>query len=267
MKHNFIKEIQPSLNLYQYNQIPVLELDHPVGKAKIALQGAQLLSWTPKNAEQDVIWLSEVEPFEAGNAIRGGIPICYPWFGAVGTPMHGYARIQLWELTDYDIQAEKVRLEFTLFSEDKQIIAKVTMQFDHELTLHFAGNEQNAQFAFHTYFNIGDISTIHVHNLPETCFNKLTDAQENVPSPRKINENVDCIYSLEQNLSYINDPSYQRQINIEHSNASDIVLWNPWHKSMPGMSSTAYQKMVCVETARIHQKLNDETVSVKISVK
>lgn len=267
MERNFIKEILPSLNLYQYNQIPVLELDHPVGKAKIALQGAQLLSWKPIHSMEDVIWLSEVEPFETGNAIRGGIPICYPWFGAAATPMHGYARIQLWELTNYDIQAEKVQLEFTLFSENKQIIAKVTMQFDHELTLHFVGNEKNAQFAFHTYFNIGDISTIDVQNLPETCFNKLTDAQEKVPSPRQINENVDCIYPVENPLSIIEDPLYQRQIHIEHQNASEIVLWNPWDKTMSSMSEKGYKTMVCVETARISQKLNDEAVSVKISVK
>lgn len=267
MERTFIKQIHPCLNLYQYNQIPVLELNHPVGKAKIALQGAQLLSWTPSHTAEDVFWLSEIEPFEAGNAIRGGIPICYPWFGAAATPMHGYARIQLWELTDYEIQEEKVRLELTLFSKDKRTVAKTTMEFSHELLVTFQGKEENAQVALHSYFNIAEIEQIRVHNLPTRCFNSLIKQEEDVPSPRSIRENVDCIYPLENPLSIIEDPVYQREIHIEHQNAGEIVLWNPWHKPMPSMSEIGYKTMVCVETARISQKLNDEAVSVKISVK
>ncbi|VTR55526.1 aldose 1-epimerase [Actinobacillus pleuropneumoniae] len=64
----------------------------------MALQGAQLLSWQPATAKQDVLWLSEIEPFQKGNAIRGGVPICYPWFGSVKSPSHGTARIREWSL-------------------------------------------------------------------------------------------------------------------------------------------------------------------------
>lgn len=267
MERKFIKQIAPSLNLYQYHQIPVLELEHAVGKAKIALQGAQIFSWQPSHSQQDVLWISEVEPFETGTAIRGGIPICYPWFGMAATPPHGYARIQLWELTDYDIQQDKVRLEFQLFSDEKNTIAKIAMTFNHELSLSFQGNEPQAQLALHTYFNISDIEQISVHNLPQRCFNSLIKQEENVPSPRTIGENVDCIYPMENPLSIIEDKGYQRQIYIDHLNASEIVLWNPWHKAMSGMSDIGYKTMVCVETARISQKLNNEVVGVKISVK
>lgn len=267
MERTFIKQIHPCLNLYQYNQIPVLELNHEVGNAKIALQGAHLFSWQPKDCKQDVLWLSEIEPFESGTAIRGGIPICYPWFGATGTPFHGYARLQLWELTHYDLQADKVRLEFQLFSAEKNTIAKITMAFTDELLVTFQGNEKNAELALHSYFNVSDIQQISVHNLPTRCFNSLIKQEENVPSTRTIEENVDCIYPAENPLSVIEDPLYQRQIHIEHQNASEIVLWNPWHKPTGAMSEKGYKTMVCVETARISQKLNDEAVSVKISVK
>ena len=93
MKITFLKTLTSELNLVQYNDIPVLHLKHAVGTAKISLQGAQLISWKPQNAKQDVLWLSEVEPFENGNAIRGGVPICYPWFGGVKQPAHGPARM------------------------------------------------------------------------------------------------------------------------------------------------------------------------------
>ena len=62
-------------------------------------------------------------------AIRGGVPLCYPWFGGVKQPPHGTARLRLWQLSDYDLQANKVRLEFSLFSEYGVIEAKMKMEF------------------------------------------------------------------------------------------------------------------------------------------
>jgi len=109
------QQITPELSLYAYNDIPVLHLQHAVGSVKIALQGAHLFSWQPTQCQQDVLWLSEIEPFETGTAIRGGIPICYPWFGNAGTPAHGFARTSLWQLSDYEIRTDKVRLVSAMF--------------------------------------------------------------------------------------------------------------------------------------------------------
>ena len=90
-----IQQLTSELTLERINEIPVLTLNHPVGSARIALQGAQLLNWQPKGAEQDIFWLSEIEPFTQGVAIRGGVPLCYPWFGGVKQPSHGTARLRL----------------------------------------------------------------------------------------------------------------------------------------------------------------------------
>ena len=76
------------------------------------LARAHLFSWQPAHSKQDVLWLSDIEPFKAGTAIRGGIPICYPWFNNAGTPAHGFARTSLWQLSDYEIGSDKVRLVF-----------------------------------------------------------------------------------------------------------------------------------------------------------
>ena len=269
MKITFLKTLTPELNLVQYNDIPVLHLKHAVGEAKISLQGAQLISWKPQNAKQDVLWLSEVEPFENGNAIRGGVPICYPWFGGVKQPAHGTARIRLWQLSHYDISAHKVRLEFELFSDLNIIEAKIVMVFTDKCHLTFTHyDKEPAQAALHTYFNIGDINQVEVQGLPETCFNSLNQQQENVPSPRHISENVDCIYSAEKMQNQILDKSFNRTIALHHHNASQFVLWNPWHKKMSGMSETGYQTMLCLETARIHHLLEfGESLSVEISLK
>ena len=162
-----IQQLTPELTLEHINEIPVLILNHLVGTARIALQGAQLLNWQPKGAEQDIFWLSKIEPFTQGVAIRGGVPICYPWFGGVKQPSHGTARLRLWQLSDYDLQANEVRLEFSLFSEYGVIEAKMKMEFTDKctMTLTHLGQEP-AQAALHSYFNIGDISQIEVQNLP-----------------------------------------------------------------------------------------------------
>ena len=108
--------LAPELKLTKYNQLDVLEITHPKCTAKIALQGAHLFSWQPLHAKQDVLWLSEIEPFTQGNAIRGGVPICYPWFGAGlegnKSPSHGYARITEWELLSHQVDVDKVVVEF-----------------------------------------------------------------------------------------------------------------------------------------------------------
>ncbi|MXN87798.1 D-hexose-6-phosphate mutarotase [Pasteurella canis] len=256
MQPQFIKHITPELSLYQYHQIPVIVLQHSVGTAQISLQGAHLFSWKPAGIEQDVIWLSEIEPFQQGHAIRGGIPICYPWFGPVKSPSHGTARIRLWQLTGYQIEAQQVQLEFGLFSEDHLIEAKINMIFSQQCELIFTHYGQEiAQVALHSYFNIGDIQQIEVQGLPTTAVSNITKALENVPSPRTISENVDSTYHIDNARTAILDNKLQRIITIEHHNASDVVLWNPWHKATSGMSESGYKTMVCVETGRISREL------------
>ncbi|AGI33145.1 TPA: D-hexose-6-phosphate mutarotase [Mannheimia haemolytica] len=252
-----------ALKLIKYNELDVLEVNHNKFKAKIALQGAQLLSWQPYNAEQDVLWLSEIEPFRIGSAIRGGIPICYPWFGSIKEPAHGTARIQEWRLVEHTCSDENVGLVFAL--ENK---AKMEMMLGETCELYFTHlDPEPAQLALHSYFNIGDIEKVEVQGLPTRCFDKLTDQEVEVPSPRKISENVDCIYPA-QAVNFIQDFANQRTIKVEHINATETVLWNPWHNTVSAMTETAYQNMVCVETARINTLLQqNETLGVRVLVR
>ncbi|MDG2944727.1 D-hexose-6-phosphate mutarotase [Exercitatus varius] len=267
MKRKFIRHIDTGISLYQYNDIPVIEAEHAVGSAKIALQGAHLLSWQPAGAQYDVLWLSEIEPFKAGSAVRGGIPVCFPWFNNAGTPAHGYARISLWELTSHQIAPDSFQFTFTLIHE-KQTVATLTMTFGADCQLVFTNlAEQEAQIALHSYFKVGDIHRTELLNLPNSAFNSLTQRQENVPVPRIIRENVDCIYRAEAGATIIADKAYQRHIEIEHQNAGDIVVWNPWHKATGNMSESGYQTMICVETARIRRPIHQESVGVIIRVK
>lgn len=255
------------LHFTQFNEIPVLEINHAVGQAQISLQGAQLLSWKPKN-QAEMLWLSEIEPFQLGNAIRGGIPICYPWFGTARKPAHGTARIRLWELSEYEIQADRVSLTFTLLAENNQPEAQIQMTFSDSLQLAFTNLiEEPSEVALHSYFRVGDIHQAEIQGLPTKCFNKLTEQTETVASPRKITQAVDSIYDFANNPTVLVDNSLQRKITLTHHQASHIVVWNPWENAPSAMRQQDYQQMICIETARIlAQKLNQgETLSVEIS--
>lgn len=252
----FIRNIHPNLSLQQINDIPVIILEHKIGKAIISLQGAHLISWQPHFATQDVFWLSEIEPFKLGHAIRGGIPICYPWFKDNGTPAHGYARITLWQLSHWQISDNKATLTFTLYDDNHLAEASLTIEFSHECKLtfnHYAN--QAAQLALHSYFKVGNITQTTLHGLAKTALNTLNNQQQDVASPRIFDQEVDALYTAENPLNQIHDEQHQRVIEIEHSNASDIVVWNPWHKKTSSMSDCGYQTMLCVETARIRHPL------------
>lgn len=263
-----IKHITPELELSRYNHIPVLTLNHPVGQAKIALQGAQLLQWQPQG-QQEVLWLSEIEPFELGVAIRGGIPLCYPWFGNKQQPIHGTARLTLWALSDYHITAEQVRLVFSLFNQIEQLEAKVTMTFNQDCQIEFTHyGKEPAQVALHTYFRLSNITQIDVNQLLDRGFNAITQQHEVLPCTRRITEHVDCVYTLpspQTHRNTINDHGFARQLIIEHQNISNLVLWNPWHQPMSAMQPTDYQQMLCLESARIsHPLQTGEHLAVKI---
>ncbi|MFD1805809.1 D-hexose-6-phosphate mutarotase [Pasteurella oralis] len=264
-----MKQFTPELTLYRYNEIPVLELSHRVGEAKIALQGAQLLSWRPQNESQDILWLSDIEPFILENPIRGGVPICYPWFGAAKQPIHGTARLRLWQLSHHDITSKQVKLEFALFDTQNILEAKATMSFTDkcEITLiHYA--QHPAQAALHSYFKLSNIAQVTIQNLPRNGFNAITQQQEDLPSTRRITQDVDCIYSVEEDVNYIVDEQFERRIKIEHQHASEIVLWNPWQNQMSAMQAEDYQQMICLESARIYQPLSfGESLSVVLSSK
>lgn len=265
-KMEFIEQIHPNISLQRYNEIAMIVVEHPTGRAIVSLQGAQLLSWQPKSAAQDLLWLSESEPFQAGNAIRGGMPICYPWFGAVKQPAHGFARVRQWVLSDWQVSEHEVKLIFGLYSENNIAIARVRMSFAEDCRVKFTQlDKSDAQAALHTYFNVGDIEQTTVFGLPKQCLDKVAQQMIDVPSPLNIKQHIDYVYSGENRINHIEDKANRRFIEVEHHNASNVVVWNPWTTPTSAMSEHGYRTMLCVETARIDQKLaQGESIEVRI---
>lgn len=266
-KMEFVEQIHPNISLQRYNEISMIVVEHETGRAIISLQGAQLLSWQPKSATQDLLWLSEAEPFKAGVAIRGGVPLCYPWFGAAKQPAHGFARISEWVLSDWQVSEHEVKLIFGLYSENNIAIARVRMAFAEDCRVKFTQlNNSEAQVALHTYFNIGDIEQTTIFGLPKQCMDKVANQVVEVPSPLTIGKQTDYVYSGENRINHIEDKAHKRFIEVEHHNASNVVVWNPWTTTTSAMTATGYKTMLCVETARVDETLKQgESLEMRIT--
>ncbi|WP_127959369.1 D-hexose-6-phosphate mutarotase [Serratia microhaemolytica] len=261
-----LQQLTPVISLSQQDELPILVISHAKFRAAIALQGAHLLSWQP-SGQQDVIWLSEKSVFKHGVAIRGGIPICWPWFGPAQQPQHGFARTSTWQLISHDEDSDQVSL--TLMLQDN---AQTREYWPHSFTLlaDFTFSEQcsiklasqgnyHAYAALHSYFRIGAIEQITLAGLGNQFIDQLAQGTLKAQHGElTIKGRIDRIYTQANTATVINDPSLRRNIEIHHQQMSDVVVWNPGAElaeHMADMTNDGFNQMVCVETARINTPL------------
>lgn len=262
-----IETISPYISQRQIGQLPVIVVDHPQVRAAVTLQGAHLLSWHPQG-EQPVLWLSDNTEFSDGVAIRGGVPICFPWFGPAAQPSHGFARLLPWEFTAHREDEQGVALTFTLRDD-----AQTRAQWPHAFTLiarfHLTQAECHIELeahgdydftsALHTYFEIGDIRRVSISGLGESYLDNANNRQPGSQhGSLTFTGRSDRINTQAQPVSLIDDPVLQRTIEVQHVNYSDVVSWNPGAElshSMSDLTDEGYQTFVCVETARVNQPL------------
>ncbi|MFQ0996546.1 D-hexose-6-phosphate mutarotase [Gilliamella sp. CG25] len=257
--------ISPSVKQSHFGELPILTVNHKTCTAAISLQGAHLLFWQPSTETSPVIWLSEKTFFKKGTAIRGGVPICWPWFGQLGNPSHGFARIVEWTLDSCKEDANGVDIILSLtnnpqtesyFAKPFKIWLTIHVGKSCEVTLSCQGDFE-ATSALHTYLGISDIDDVTVKGLGDTYQDRLSvENKPTINGQLTFNQEVDRIYTHAENTLTINDTS--RTIELTNINASDVVTWNPWTdkaKAMADFDDQEYKKMVCVESACINQTL------------
>ncbi|STW07711.1 aldose 1-epimerase family protein YeaD [Klebsiella grimontii] len=178
-----IEQLTPVLSRRQLDDLELIVVDHPQVKASVALQGAHLLSWKPAG-EEEVLWLSGNTPFKNGVALRGGVPICWPWFGPSaqpGLPSHGFARNLPWALKGHDEDDKGAVLTFELKSSEATrqywpheftLLARFKLGKTCEIELEAHGEFETTS-ALHTYFNVGDIAAVKVSGLGERYIDKV----------------------------------------------------------------------------------------------
>jgi len=212
--------------------IPLIEVKNQFATATISLQGAHILSWLPAG-EEEVIWVSEAAKFAPGKSVRGGIPVCWPWFGAHDSnsefPAHGFARTVNWQVLKTEtIDDGSTRISFTtqptadnqhMWPADTTVEYKVTIgkKLEMELITHNKGNQAiTIGQALHTYFKVGDVSKTLIHGLDETDYlDKLEDFKRKLQTgPVIIQAEVDRIYLDTLNDCVIEDRQLKRNIVI-----------------------------------------------------
>ena len=235
-------------------------------EAKIALQGAHIFHYKRVN-EEPLLWLSEITDFEYGKAIRGGIPICSPWFGFnenKNLPQHGFARISLWEFVSGNESDDKSSsLIFRLRYSDETL---KLWRYKFELELHIIISDKltielkttnidcesfKLTQALHTYFQLSHISNVSVKGLyQKPYFDALSGEKFIQNGDIYFDQEVDRVYQEVKERVILKD--IQREIEIKNSGSSSVVVWNPWiekTKRMSAMREDAYEYMLCVESA------------------
>ena len=252
---------------------PFLMLSSPHSQCIVSLHGAQILSFIPRN-QHDLLWLSEKAFYERGKAIRGGIPLCFPWFASAGSPAHGFARIMPWEVIKSSVDTKgnpsvKLRLqanEQTKVLWNFEFSAELFVQVSKKLQVNLSiTNEDDKPFSFtqamHSYFQISDVQNVILSGLQESVFidsldNDTCKAEKDVI---KINAEIDRIYQNNKKTCVIKDRGFSRHVTISKENSHSTVVWNPWIKkssTMKDMQKEDYKHMLCVESANVkNQKI------------
>ena len=242
---------------------PVLDISHPLCSGSVALLGAHVMEWTPAG-HQPVLFMSSDAVFEEGQAIRGGIPVCWPWFGGRdGLPGHGFARLRFWKLVRAVDSPEGVELEFSLQGTGDPgwphaFALTLTVKMGTSLSIalemkHLGESSVEITAALHTYLSVGAIGQTVVRGLGGTTYlDSLDNHQERLQDGDVIfDREVDRIY-LSDGAVQVVDPTWNRKLEVTKSGSRATVVWNPWiekSQRLADLPDDAYQRFLCIEAA------------------
>jgi len=249
---------------------PMIHIDNGQAKALISVYSGQVLSFQPAAEPTDLMFLSEKAYYAAGKAIKGGVPICWPWFGpdpeSLGRPSHGFVRNRLWNVVNTSTTtdgATQVILGLKDTEETRAIWPQafelaIAITVSHSLRVELiTRNLGDKSFpltqAFHTYFQVGDINRVQVLGLENTQYQDKVDGgiEKTQIGAVTIAGEVDRIYLNVTKELVIDDASLNRRIRIKSAGSKSAVVWNPWAKisaSMADLDDSDYQRLICVET-------------------
>ncbi len=264
----------------------------PACSGEIYLHGAHVTSWKPAENEE-IIFVSKESRWEDGRAIRGGIPICFPWFrnkaDDPSAPQHGFARIKSWELTSIRAKDDTVTVEMSIASDaesrvwwpsDFQLTYRVTFGKDLKLDLQMENTGPSSlrfEEALHTYHRVGNVADIRVEGLDGITYLDNTDSNKRClqSGPVEFASQLDRVYLDTKHALRLIDPEMLRQVNVTKRNSLTTVVWNPWKegaRSMSDMADEEWVQMACIEASNIRdyavnlQPGEEHTMRVAITV-
>lgn len=254
-----------------------VQIDAPAARGLIYLHGAHVASWIPAGADRDVLWLSEKSHWAAGKPIRGGVPVCFPWFGPrkddPAAPAHGFARLKEWSLESTELLPEgAARVTLLLQSDDD---TRRSWPHDFTLRMHASfgkvlelrleltntgSTPLTAEEALHTYFAVADARALTIRGLAGARYIDKVDGlkEKTQDDVIRITAETDRVYTNTTSEVIIEDPpapgATGRHIHIGKTGSADTVVWNPWiakAKAMADFGDDEWPGMLCVETCNV----------------
>jgi glucose-6-phosphate 1-epimerase len=252
--------------------LPSVRVQTGEASGLIFLQGAQLAEWVPAG-QSPIIWLSEKAIYQPGKAVRGGVPICFPWFGENAEhqqyPAHGFARTTEFKYLGARLDdSGRVELELSLEDDDATyrlfphpFEARLRVALGRTLELGFTvSNRGSDPFSFeealHSYFHVADVREASVVGLHGATYHDkvrgMAEFSENAVELRLTGE-TDRVYDSVAACTIV-DTVGKRSLRVEKSSSQNTVLWNPWSERAAGLAdfgANAWPRMLCVESANV----------------
>ncbi len=243
--------------------LPFVRIETPWSAAEIYLLGASVTHFQ-RQGEPPLLFLSEQSRFEKDAPIRGGIPIIFPWFGKPEgrATQHGFARVSTWDFVELQKNADgsstahlRLPASAELVSIRLDYFVTVGKSLTAELVItNFSDREIIFENCLHTYFTVGDISTVSIVGLQGVEYlDSLEGRARKLEQPEAIRftGEVDRLYINTAHAVEIRDAALRRTIRVEKEGSASTVVWNPWiakAKAMPDFGDDEYPRMVCVES-------------------
>lgn len=257
------------------NGFVMIDITNQYAKAKISTYAGQIVSYHPNDAEEDLFFLSEKVQYQEGKAIRGGIPICWPWFGddhtsEIARPHHGFVRNQLWHVRTTEM-LEDGRTSIILVTADNDRTRQIwdyefnlELQFiiGPELEVTLKTKNTGTEFftiteALHTYFKVSDVSNVLIKGLEGKAYLDKLDsfAVKQQIDDVAVTDQIDRIYQKSPKHISLIDSGFDRTINISSHGSESTIIWNPWtslSSNKNDLNQDSYRNFVCVETANVY---------------
>jgi len=242
--------------------MPRVSIATPLCRGEVYLHGGHVTSWQPAG-QAPVLWMSSQSWFAAGKPIRGGIPVCWPWFGPAaeaGKPAHGLARFADWDLTSVATAADGtviVVLRLALTAPSSEVILTVSFgrRLDVELSATNTGSTtMTIGEALHTYLAVGDVRRVAIRGLAGAR------GQDRVATPFPLTgpetfgvaAETDLLFNAHEGDVVVDDPILHRQLRVAKRCSRSTVVWNPWvakSVKMVDFGNHEWPGMLCVEAA------------------
>ena len=284
MSHVFCQQVH-------IDQLEAIKIEHPLFSATLLLQGAQLIEFTPSDRLNNLLWLSDTVEYKKGKPLRGGIPICWPWFGNLDknptaiqnqiqadhntntAGAHGFARSMPWQVVSINESCHQVEVILALISNAE---SKALWPFEFNLEARFVfsnklevelttTNTGNKAFAIsqalHTYLPTADIRKTYIHNAHNSLYIDALDSWKEKKQTGRIgfSEETDRLYFFtnkpnDQQQYELRVESPAQQLVLKNTHSQSAVIWNPWiekSKQLSQFQPEDYQRMFCIETANV----------------